>query len=111
MPPRTLRPGPEELRRALTWAQGRETARWAAFENLSGIAVYFAEPHSPWLRPSSDASNGLLRRWLRKSRDLSAYDQDDLDSISRQINTMPRRSPQCETAYDCYRGSAVALTG
>ncbi|MDA8309412.1 MAG: hypothetical protein M0Z46_02145 [Actinomycetota bacterium] len=31
----------------------------------------------------------------------AAYDQDGLDSISRQINTTPRRSLQWKTAYAC----------
>ena len=101
---------PEDLRRTLTWDQGREMARWPALVELSGIDVYFAEPHSPWQRPSNEAFNGLLRRWLPKSSDLSIYGQDDLDRISHQINTMPRRSLQWESAHDCYHRAAVALT-
>lgn len=68
-------------------------ARSPALEELAGIDVYFAEPHSPWQRPSNEAFNGLLRLWLPESSDLSIYDQDDLDSISHRINTIPRPPP------------------
>ena len=102
---------PPELRRTLTWDQGREMARWHELVELSGIQVYFAEPHSPWQRPSNEAFNGLLRRWLPKSSNLSVYDQDDLDAISHQINTMPRRSLRWQSAHECYHRATVALTG
>ena len=77
---------------------------------FAGIQV-FAEPHSPWQRPSNEAFNGLLRRWLPKSSNLSVYDQDDLDAISHQINTMPRRSLRWPSAHECYHRATVALTG
>ena len=74
---------PPELRRTLTWDKGREIARCPELVELSGIAVYFAEPDSPWQRPSTEAFNGLVCRSLPKSPDPSVYDQDDLDRISR----------------------------
>jgi len=102
---------PEELRRTLTWDQGREMARWRDLAQLTGIDVYFAEPHSsPLSGPSNEAFNGLPRRWLPKSSDLSIYDQDHLGSISHQINTMPRRSLQWETAQFTSVDPLVALT-
>lgn len=58
---------------------------------MSGSCVG-VESHSPWQRPSNEAFNGLVRRWPPKSSDLSIYDQGDLDAISHQFNTMPKRS-------------------
>ncbi len=67
---------PEELRRTLTSDQGREMARWSDRAELSGIEVYFCDPHSPWQRPTNEAFNGLVRRWLPKSTDLAIHAQD-----------------------------------
>ena len=101
---------PEHLRRTLTWDQGREMARHATLAELCKIAVYFAEPHSPWQRPTNEDGNGLLRRYVGKGTDLGIYTPDDLRAIEHRLNTMPRRSLHWSTAQDVYH-AAVAMTG
>jgi len=101
---------PEELRRTLTWDQGREMARHKEMSEHVGIDTYFCDPHSPWQRPSNENFNGLVRRWLPKGSDLSIHTQSDLDVIAHRINTMPRRNIDYDTAADRYNLAVVALT-
>jgi len=101
---------PSGLARTLTWDQGREMAGHAEFSRMTGIDVYFAEPHHPWQRGSNEAFNGLLRRYVGKGTDLTVYSQSDLHLISDRINTMPRRLHHWESAKDRY-DAAVALIG
>jgi len=101
---------PEPLRRSLTWDQGREMARHAALAARCNIDIYFAEPHSPWQRPTNENGNGLIRRYVGKSTDLRAYTRADLRLIEHRINTIPRRSLDWSTAHDVYH-HAVAMTG
>lgn len=101
---------PEELRRTLTWDQGREMARHKEMSEHVGINTYFCDPHSPWQRPSNENFNGLVRRWLPKGSDLSIHTQADLDVIANRINTMPRRNIDYDTAADRYNLAVVALT-
>lgn len=101
---------PEPLRRTLTWDQGREMARHHDLAKLYGIDVYFAEPHSPWQRPTNENGNGLIRRYVGKGTNLRLHSTDDLRAIEHRINTIPRRSLDWDSATDRYH-AAVAMTG
>ena len=85
-------------------------ARHATLADVMGIDIYFADPHSPWQRPTNENGNGLLRRWLPKGTDLSVHTPEDLRAIEQRVNTIPRRSLGWATAHDVYT-AAVAMTG
>jgi len=101
---------PEPLRRTLTWDQGSEMARHADLAATVGIDIYFADPHSPWQRPTNENGNGLIRRYVGKGTNLNIYTPADLRAIEYRLNTMPRRSLHWNTAETVYT-EAVAMTG
>jgi IS30 family transposase len=82
---------PAQLRRTLTWDQGKEMAEHVRFRVESGIPVYFCDPRSPWQRPSSENTNGLLRQYFPRSTALSAT-QAELDAVARELNGRPRQA-------------------
>jgi len=82
---------PEQLRRSLTWDQGKEMAEHARFSVDSNVAVYFCDPRSPWQRGSNENTNGLLRQYFPHKTSL-AVTQDRLDEVAAQLNGRPRKT-------------------
>jgi IS30 family transposase len=83
---------PRQLRRSITWDQGKEMAEHARFSVAAGVPVYFCDPHSPWQRGSNENTNGLLRQYFPRSTDFRALTQRDLDAVAAELNDRPRQT-------------------
>jgi hypothetical protein len=62
-----------QLRRSLTWDQGKEMALHAEITAMLAMPVFFCEKASPRQQPSNEHTNGLLRQYLPKGTDLSRH--------------------------------------
>ena len=108
---------PENLRRSLTWDQGREMKEHIRFTIDTGLQVFFCDPASPWQRGSNENTNGLLRQYFPSGKTVAHHTQDHLDMVAAELNDRPRetlgwKSPAIRLAQYLEASSAagVALT-
>ncbi|GAB3784897.1 IS30 family transposase [Nocardioides ungokensis] len=83
---------PEQLRRSLTWDQGKEMALHKQIALEADIPIYFCDPRSPWQRGSNENTNGLLRQYFPKDVSLRQFTPTDLDEVARKLNSRPRKT-------------------
>jgi len=102
---------PAALRRSITWDQGREMAGHLRFRVDTGVEVFFCDPHSPWQRGSNENTNGLLRQYFPKGRDLSKVSKDELDAAADSLNGRPRQTLDWMTPSEKLAEHIVAYTG
>ncbi len=83
----------------ITFDRGKEFSKWSDIEKDSSvnIEIYFGDPGSPGQRGLNENSNGIVRKDLPKSTDLSAYSQEELNMVAYKWNSIPRKSLDYKT--------------
>ncbi|PZE26141.1 IS30 family transposase [Curtobacterium sp. MCBD17_028] len=100
---------PEQLRKTLTWDRGKELSAHAQFALETGTKVFFADPHSPWQRPTNENTNGLLRQYFPKGTDLSRWSANDLEAVALALNNRPRKSLDWKTPAEVFEEQLPSL--
>jgi len=82
---------PEQMRKTMTYDNGKEMAEHELLAKNSKINVYFAHPYSPCERPTNENTNGQIRDYFSKGTDFNAISAERLKEVQHQLNERPRK--------------------
>ena len=94
----------------LTFDNGRE------FSDHQGIAedlrarVYFAHPYASWERGLNENTNGLIRQYFPKHRNLKTVSDDEINRATNRLNHRPRKKLGFKTPHEVFFNMRTQLT-
>jgi len=71
---------------------------------------YFAKPYCAWQRGTNENTNGLVRQYLPKSRDLATLTGPEIRMIENRLNHRPRKCLGYLTPYEVFNNTRLTLT-
>ena len=88
---RKLNSLPIPMKKSLTYDHGCEMAEHKELTDKTQVQVYFAHPHSPWERGTSENTNSLIRDFFPTGTDFSKISASKLKRIENMLNDRPRK--------------------
>ena len=94
----------------LTYDNGREFSDHQQMASALEARVYFAHPYSSWERGVNENTNGLIRQYFPKNRDLTAVTKAETEYVMSQLNHRPRKTLGFQTPYEVFFNTRTPLT-
>lgn len=96
--------------RTITPDRGKEFAHHPHVTSSLGVPFYFPQPHQPWQRGTNENTNGLIRQYLPKGKDLTNTSEKDIQTIFDKLNRRPRKTLNWKTPYEAHYNTTLHLT-
>jgi len=95
---------------SLTADNGREFAAHQRIAADLNADFYFADPYCAWQRGTNENTNGLVRQYLPKSRDLTTLSGAEIRTIEKRLNHRPRKCLGYLTPHEVFHNTRLTLT-
>ncbi len=97
--------------KSITFDNGKEFAGHQEIALALTTDCYFAHPYASWERGTNENTNGLIRQYLPKNRNLKNISMEEEIMVMDRLNTRPRKCLDFKTPYEVFFGhQPVALT-
>jgi len=96
--------------KTITSDNGKEFSEHQKISQTLNVDFYFAHPYSSWERGTNENTNGLIRQYLPKNRNLTTVTPKEEIEIMDHLNLRPRKCLGYKTPFEVFFGSSVALT-
>ena len=94
----------------ITYDNGREFADHEGMAYDLEACIYFAHPYSSWERGLNENTNGLIRQYFPKDRDLRTVTKHEIKNAMDKLNHRPRKSLGYRTPYEVFFNTRTSLT-
>jgi len=94
----------------LTYDNGKELAEHEEIAEALGAKIYFAHPYSSWERGVNENTNGLIRQYFPKWRELTAVCREQIEHAMDRLNHRPRKTLGFQTPYEVFFSTNIPLT-
>ncbi len=94
----------------ITYDNGREFSDHAGMARDLDARIYFAHPYAAWERGVNENTNGLIRQFFPKNRDLRRVRTYHLTAVMNNLNHRPRKTLDFRTPYEVFFHTTTSLT-
>ncbi|HCP32521.1 TPA: IS30 family transposase [Candidatus Acetothermia bacterium] len=94
----------------LTYDNGKELAEHEQIAKALGVDIYFAHPYSSWERGVNENTNGLIRQYFPKGRELTAISKEEIAHATDRLNHRPRKTLGFRSPYEVFFSIKTPLT-
>ncbi len=103
--------GPHKARvHTITYDNGREFSDHAGMAHDLEATIYFAHPYASWERGVNENTNGLIRQFFPKSRDLTSVSEEELAIVIEFLNHRPRKTLGFRTPHEVFFDTTTSFT-
>ena len=95
---------------SITYDNGREFADHEGMASDLEASIYFAHPYASWERGLNESTNGLIRQYFPKDRDLTTVTKHEIEKVMDKLNHRPRKSLGFRTPYEVFFNTRTSLT-
>ena len=99
-----------DLVHTITYDNGREFADHEGMASDLEAEIYFAHPYSSWERGVNENTNGLIRQYFPKSRNLTTVTNEEIEHAMDKLNHRPRKTLGYRTPHEVLFKTRTSLT-
>jgi len=94
---------------SITADNGPENAEHKKISVALKALFFFCRPYHSWEKGTVENRNGVIRRYLPSSTDLSTWSQAELDEIADDINNTPMKCLDFQTPNEVYSSCCIQI--
>lgn len=92
-----------EILHTITNDNGFEFLRHKQTAEALGVKIYFANRYRSWERGTNENTNGLLRQYFPKKKDIGRSTKGEIEAVAERLNSRPRKTLGFNTPNEIHR--------